>query len=147
MPKFSVFDVVFRQTSKSIVENVNRLPFCFGSLACFSGFFEYSNNKKLGMGRNFDWYEHPTLILFTNPPNAYASVSMVDISYLGFDQDDLITSADQELLQAPYYPFDGNIDNVAPALHVTSKDCTPAVSFDPRAANLQHSRHPRDATR
>jgi hypothetical protein len=31
-------------------------------------------------GRNFDWYTHPALILFTNPPNGYASVSMVDIS-------------------------------------------------------------------
>ena len=39
------------------------------------------------LGRNFDWYEHPALILFTDPPDGYASVSMVDISYLGVKGD------------------------------------------------------------
>ena len=39
------------------------------------------------MGRNFDWGLHSALVLFTDPPvpGAYASVSMVDISYLGYD--------------------------------------------------------------
>jgi len=58
-------------------------------------------------GRNFDWYQHPALILFTDPPNAYASVSMVDISYLGFDRQEPSEDQKQRLLKAPYYPFDG----------------------------------------
>ena len=38
-------------------------------------------------GRNFDWRYSPALLLFTDRPAAggYASVSMVDIAYLGFD--------------------------------------------------------------
>lgn len=62
-------------------------------------------------GRNFDWHYSPKLLLFTNPPNHYASVSMVDISYLGFKKDEDIANASPEklrnLLEAPYLPFDG----------------------------------------
>jgi len=58
-------------------------------------------------GRNFDWHENPALLLFTNPPGGYQSASMVDISYLGYDQ--AITPFDlpENLQYAPYYPFDG----------------------------------------
>jgi len=59
------------------------------------------------LGRNFDWYDHPALLLFTNPPQGYASVSMVDIAYLGFEQLAPSWSARQRLLLAPYLPFDG----------------------------------------
>lgn len=58
-------------------------------------------------GRNFDWMLHPALLLFTNPPGGYASVSMVDISYLGFRRDDSSPADLTPLLQAPYLPFDG----------------------------------------
>lgn len=62
-------------------------------------------------GRNFDWFEHPALLLFTNPEDGYASVSMVDISYLGYANDELekLESMDGriDLLQAPQIPFDG----------------------------------------
>ena len=58
-------------------------------------------------GRNFDWYEHPALVLFTDPPEGYASVSMVDLHYLGYGEgrDPLIEPDD--LLRAPFLPFDG----------------------------------------
>jgi hypothetical protein len=58
-------------------------------------------------GRNFDWYLHPALILFTNPPGGYASVSMVDISYLGYGNEDPSWFERRRLLYAPYLPFDG----------------------------------------
>ncbi len=64
-------------------------------------------------GRNFDWEFSPALLLFTDPPDGYASVSMVDIAYLGFGRDrafvltDLSLSERSELLDAPYLPFDG----------------------------------------
>jgi hypothetical protein len=59
------------------------------------------------LGRNFDWYNHPALLLFADPPEGYASVSMVDISYLGFGQDVPSWQARQPLLLAPHLPFDG----------------------------------------
>jgi hypothetical protein len=59
------------------------------------------------VGRNFDWLVHPALLLFTRPPKAFASVSMVDISYLGFDRGAPSESNMRQLLQAPFLPFDG----------------------------------------
>jgi len=64
-------------------------------------------------GRNFDWEFSPALFLFTDPPDGYASVSMVDIAYLGFDSQDVAHLADVPigdrcgLLIAPFIPFDG----------------------------------------
>ncbi len=64
-------------------------------------------------GRNFDWQFSPALLLFTDPPDGYASVSMVDIEYLGFDSAVIGNIADlpiderTSLLDAPYLPFDG----------------------------------------
>ena len=73
---------------------------------CFAGLNEKGESL---FGRNFDWNaDHPMLLLFTEPPNAYVSVSMVDISYLGFDDSGLIPVEEREaLLRAPFLPFDG----------------------------------------
>jgi hypothetical protein len=49
---------------------------------CFAGL---SGEGDRVFGRNFDWYDHPALLLFTDPPNGYASISMVDLYYLGYD--------------------------------------------------------------
>jgi hypothetical protein len=60
-------------------------------------------------GRNFDWRYSPALLLFTDPPDGYASVSMVDIAYLGLADGvtDLPLSGRRALLDAPFWPFDG----------------------------------------
>jgi len=64
-------------------------------------------------GRNFDWEYSPALLLFTDPPDGYASVAMVDIAYLGFGQSrarglaDLPLAEREALLDAPFLPFDG----------------------------------------
>jgi hypothetical protein len=64
-------------------------------------------------GRNFDWRFSPALLLFTDPPDGYASVSMVDIEYLDFESDlsrnltGLPLEERRALLDAPYLPFDG----------------------------------------
>lgn len=63
-------------------------------------------------GRNFDWQYSPALLLFTDPPDGYASVSMVDIAYLipGSEVQalaDLSLEAREPLLEAPFWPFDG----------------------------------------
>jgi hypothetical protein len=64
-------------------------------------------------GRNFDWDYSPAVLLFTDPPDGYASVSMVDIAYLGFggarasELTDLPLIERRALLDAPFLPFDG----------------------------------------
>jgi len=64
-------------------------------------------------GRNFDWEFSPSLLLFTNPPDGYASVSMVDIAYLGFAGSkaqgltELPLEELHRLLESPGWPFDG----------------------------------------
>jgi hypothetical protein len=64
-------------------------------------------------GRNFDWEYSPAVLLFTDSPDGYASVSMVDIAYLGFGGTRASTLTDlplverRGLLDAPFMPFDG----------------------------------------
>ena len=64
-------------------------------------------------GRNFDWEFSPALLVFTAPPDGYATVSMVDIAYLGFAGDratkllDLSLTERRPLLNALSIPFDG----------------------------------------
>jgi hypothetical protein len=63
-------------------------------------------------GRNFDWVDSPALLLFTHPTHGYASVSMVDLAYLGFGDkvkllDELPLDQRQALLNTPGLPFDG----------------------------------------
>lgn len=71
---------------------------------CFSAVTEQGGQL---LGRNFDWSEHPALLLFTDPPGRYASVSMVDISYLGYARSDAPDKNPGGLLQSPRLPFDG----------------------------------------
>jgi hypothetical protein len=61
-------------------------------------------------GRNFDWDAHPALLLFTHPRHGYASVSMVDASYLGIGPTVSSWSDRRRLLGAPLLPFDGMND-------------------------------------
>ena len=61
------------------------------------------------LGRNFDWYDHVSLLLFTDPPDGFASVSMVDLEYFGFTRNNLPDKAqnNRRLLDTPWLPFDG----------------------------------------
>ena len=64
-------------------------------------------------GRNFDWGFSPALLLYTDPPEGYDSVSIVDIAYLGYEGQDAYNLVDHPLedllplLHAPWIPFDG----------------------------------------
>lgn len=73
---------------------------------CFTAM---GNPESKIFGRNFDFFHRPGLILFTNPPNAHSSVSMVDIYYCGYDINTPITTLEDRrgLLSAPLLPFDG----------------------------------------
>ena len=82
------------------------------SWAC-SLFVAMGDSEEMLFGRNFDWDFSPALLLFTDPPDGYASVSMVDIAYLGYGEErafgltNLPLSERIGLLDAPYLPFDG----------------------------------------
>ena len=71
------------------------------------------DEEHLLYGRNFDWQFSPALLLFTDPPDGYASVSMVDLEYLEFGSTtvhnltDLPLEERVNLLDAPWLPFDG----------------------------------------
>jgi hypothetical protein len=78
--------------------------------AC-TGFAALGEAGEKLVGRNFDWYHHPALVLFTHPPDGYASVSMVDISYLGIGEQFPDEEKQQALLRAPFLPFDGMNEN------------------------------------
>jgi hypothetical protein len=80
--------------------------------AC-SLFAVFGNLEDALFGRNFDWDFSPGLLLFTDPVDGYASVSMVDLYYLGFGDErafgleDLSLEDLEDLLYTPYLPFDG----------------------------------------
>jgi hypothetical protein len=71
------------------------------------------------LGRNFDFPTNPILVLTTDPPGGYRSISVVDIAYLGFDMAHPPEGGDlRELLNSPYYVFDGmNEKGVAIAMN------------------------------
>lgn len=85
---------------------------CGTAWAC-SLFAALGDEENRLLGRNFDWNFSPALFLFTDPADGYASVSMVDIEYLGFEGDrsknliDLSLEERRALLDAPSLPFDG----------------------------------------
>lgn len=64
-------------------------------------------------GRNFDWEFSPALLVFTDPPDGYASVSMVDMAYLDLREEAVLNLTElpleerEGLLDAPLIPFDG----------------------------------------
>jgi len=76
-------------------------------------FAALGEDEDMQFGRNFDWDYSPALLLFTQPQDGYASVSMVDIAYLGFGDarahglTELPLKERSALLDAPSLPFDG----------------------------------------
>ena len=91
-------------------------------------------------GRNFDWQFSPALLLFTDPLDGYASVSMVDIEYLGFtgERSKNLTSLSLDerrpLLDAPSLPFDGmNEKGLAIGMAAVPAEDTP---YDPQKETI-----------
>ncbi|MBN1893903.1 linear amide C-N hydrolase [bacterium] len=79
-------------------------------------------------GRNFDWYGRSTLVLFTDPPGGFASVSLVDMQYLGYGPDPDLESIEsrEALLDAPFWSFDGmNERGVAIAIMAVDQASAP----------------------
>lgn len=79
------------------------------SISC-SSFTAVTEEGDRVFGRNYDFDKTNTAIVYTNPGNGrHASVSTVDLQFLGIDPDAGITGlADKFLcLAAPYAPLDG----------------------------------------
>ena len=75
--------------------------------------FTASGGGETLMGRNFDFPSNPALLLYTDPPDGYASVFMVDLGYFGYSLGSLPQEGDLDsLLTAPYLPFDGMNEKV-----------------------------------
>ena len=76
-------------------------------------FAALGDSNNMLYGRNLDWRYSPAMLLFTDPPDGYASVTMVDLEYLGFGSGELRNLASmplderRPLLLAPFLPFDG----------------------------------------
>lgn len=73
-------------------------------------FSTYGEGDSALYGRNYDWEDVPAILLFTNPPEGYSSISIVDISWLGFEKNSKgLPSWDMRLLllATPIMPFDG----------------------------------------
>ncbi len=96
--------------TREIIQN-HSLSFQF-TWGC-SLFAALGNSQTFLYGRNFDWNFSPALLLFVKPAQGYASVSMVDITYLGYEGEraknllGLSIEEQQALLDAPSLPFDG----------------------------------------
>ena len=76
------------------------------SCTCFTAF---GGEQRL-FGRNYDWSNRASyFIVFANPPNAYSSISTVDLYFFNYDHNQPPNSEVNlnTVRTLPYYPFDG----------------------------------------
>ena len=74
-----------------------------------TAFVVKNENDDILFGRNFDFTYSPSLQIYTTPDNGYASVSTVNLSFLGYSEDNLPDGGFFECfltLAAPFLPFD-----------------------------------------
>jgi hypothetical protein len=92
-------------------------------------------------GRNFDWFDNPAVVLLTDTSEGYASISMVDVSYLGYEKnDEKFDSVDgrEGLLRAPLIPFDGmNEHGLVVGMAAVPESQLPAAEGRPVAGSLR----------
>lgn len=110
---FPLYTMVYEGSVSTEVDNIALQRYGEEPAWACSLFAAYGDPDEILYGRNFDWDFSPALLLFMDPPGGYASVSMVDIYYLGFGGDrafgimDLPLEEQAGLLDASYIPFDG----------------------------------------
>ena len=96
-------DFIVRQMLKGIPLNFD-LP----NLGCSTFAARLTDGTPI-FGRNFDMYDSPALFVTTRPKDGYASISMVNLAYIGYNSESLPTSLTKSImtLAAPYAPLDG----------------------------------------
>ena len=75
-----------------------------------TAFVTHNEAGEVLFGRNFDFTYSPSLQVYTEPRNGYASVSTVNLSFLGYSEDFLPSGLNAEsflVLAVPFLPFDG----------------------------------------
>lgn len=84
------------------------LEFDLPELGC-STFAAHLEDGTPIFGRNFDMYDSPGMLVTTRPKNGYASISMVNLAYIGYSAEHLPDSFSDRILTlaAPYVPLDG----------------------------------------
>ncbi len=76
-------------------------------------------------GHNLDWWNHTrpaSLLLFTDPPDGFASVAMVSIDVLGYENGMIPWHKRPRLLFSPYL-IQGGMNEYGLAVAVTSSPC------------------------
>jgi hypothetical protein len=100
-------------------------------------FAALGDEKNLLYGRNFDWDYSPALLLYTDPPGGYASVSMVDLAYLFDTLEDIqdLTELPLEkraaLLETIAWPFDG-INEMGLTVGMAAVPISGEMAIDPQ---------------
>lgn len=84
------------------------LDFELPELGCSTFAAKLSDGSSV-FGRNFDEIACPSMMVITRPKNGYDSISMVNLSYIGFSEEKLPVKFADSLfaLAAPYAPLDG----------------------------------------
>jgi penicillin V acylase-like amidase (Ntn superfamily) len=106
MTYYGSYDTLHTSVTRSAVNAQGHLWGC-------SLFAAFGDARQGVFGRNFDWDFSPAVLLFTHPADGYASVSMVDITYLGYESQEAASLSSTLLerrallLRAPLIPFDG----------------------------------------
>lgn len=90
-------------------------------IAC-SSFTAWTKDNQFVFGRNYDFSQTNTAIVHTNPKGRHASISTIDLQFLGIKEETGITGIKDKalLLAAPYIPLDGiNDAGVACGIYMT----------------------------
>lgn len=84
------------------------LDFDLPDLGC-STFAARTPEGDVLFGRNFDMYYSPAMLVRTEPDNGYRSISMVNLAYIGYGENNLPLDMVSSFLTlaAPYAPLDG----------------------------------------
>ena len=98
-------DYVVKKILKGIPISIN-----VDNAGC-TAFVTKNENDEVIYARDFDYDNSPVMQVYTNPKNGYASVSTVNLSFLGYSEEKLPTDGfsfkNFLTLAAPYIPFDG----------------------------------------
>lgn len=79
------------------------------SLGCSTFLAKNAESEGYLFGRNFDLTYSPGMFVRTKPENGYASISMVNLGFIGYGEEKLPDTLKDSLLTlaAPYAPLDG----------------------------------------